>query len=156
MGWNIVRGLVFIEDLEFLIDLEGENMWNVAAAFLREGGDGGRSGVIGSAGRDVDDDIFNSVAWSGDNGLVSWRSRVHLGTHGFFGHIDGLHFCGSAVISDSAGDGATAGRPGRATAEAAKMVKPARTTCFVRIRVFPPETKTSCGCCGHHEDFIEI
>src|SRR3974390_1271717 len=48
---DVVRGLVFVSDFDFLIDLEGQDMRNVAATLLGEDRGRGRRGVIRSAGR---------------------------------------------------------------------------------------------------------
>src|ERR1700687_1854397 len=108
-GMNVVRRLIVIDDFERLIHLEGKDVRNVLAAFLVEGcGLAGRS-VVGSAGGDVNHNIFEAVVRSGDHSFSHNWGRVLLGAARFLRHVNGLGLCGSSFVSDFAADSAAAG-----------------------------------------------
>src|SRR6266850_4357239 len=73
---------------------------------------GGSVGFSGSAGRNVDHDVLESIFWAGDNGFSHCRCRVLLRTAGFLGHVYWFGFDGCPGVSHFAGDRA-ASRSGR-------------------------------------------
>src|ERR1700732_1143539 len=105
---NVVRGLVVIDDLKLLIHLERKDVRNILAAFLVEGCCLTRRGVVGSAGGDVYDDIFEAVVRASDNRFRRYWSGVLLGAARLLGHIDGLRLCGSSFVGGFSADRAAA------------------------------------------------
>src|SRR5437899_3373099 len=106
---NVVRGLVVVDHFELLIHLKSEDVWDVLAAFLVERRRFARRSIVGSPGRDIDDDIFQAVARANDDRFRHDRSGVLLGATWLLGHVDRFGLCWRAFVGDFPTDGSTAG-----------------------------------------------
>src|SRR5271157_6667842 len=82
---NVVDGLILVGDLQFLIDLEGQQVRDVPATLLRESRGIGRSRVDWRSRGNVDDHILQAVADAGYDGFRELRRRIHPGAGWFPG-----------------------------------------------------------------------
>src|SRR6266851_910114 len=105
---NVVGGLIFIQDLEFLIDLKREDMRQIAAALLRENCCLRRRRLIWGSRRNVHHHIFQRVVGTGYHGFRRRRRRILLRAAGLLRHVDGLLLCRCPFVGHLAAHGAAA------------------------------------------------
>ena len=108
-GVDVVDGGVGVEEGDGATLLHGDDVGDVAAAFLveRDGLGVAGGGVAGGAGFDVDVDVGEVVVV--DDVLLGEVGEVGLVAGGVGGHVDGDARWGVAVEVDYAGDGAGGG-----------------------------------------------